>query len=111
MFSFTLSGGIENLAEYAVPTQKPFYLMIIMGLISVDIFFALGGFFLAFVVLREKIVTAKFCLSGILQRALRIWPAYILTMIFYDSLFMRLGSGIFWSRIQIGSDYCHSMWR
>lgn len=36
------------------------------------------------------------CLLGILQRALRIWPVYILMMMFYDSVFMHLGNGIFW---------------
>lgn len=52
VYSFYLSSGIMNMPDYAYPTQKPFILIIIMGLIAVDIFFALGGFFLAFVILR-----------------------------------------------------------
>lgn len=52
VFSFFLAGGIENMPNYTYPTQKPFLLLVIMGLIAVDIFFALGGFFLAFVILR-----------------------------------------------------------
>ncbi len=82
-FSFLLSSGIQNTIDIAVPAQKPFFLIVLMGYVSVDIFFALGGFFLAFVVLREKQINAKLCLQGILQRALRIWPAYILAMLFY----------------------------
>jgi len=40
------------MTDYTYPAQKPFLLIVIMGLIAVDIFFALGGFFLAFVILR-----------------------------------------------------------
>ena len=62
---------------------------------SVDVFFFLGGFFLAFIILRNKI-NLKICSMGILQRALRIWPAYILAMMFFSSLFMQLGHGPLW---------------
>jgi peptidoglycan/LPS O-acetylase OafA/YrhL len=70
----------------------------------------LGGFFLAFIMLRNKI-TAKICGLGILQRALRIWPSYILAMMFYYSLFMRLGSGMMWSKNEEGVQACSTMWR
>ena len=73
------------------PSTRPFFLLIIMGLVAVDVFLALGGFFLAFVMMRQKQITAKVCYGGILQRVLRIWPAYIVAMLFYYSLFMLTG--------------------
>ena len=85
--------------DYDVPTKKPFYLVIIMSLASVDIFLALGGFFLALILLKLKQINVKMIFGGILQRALRIWPCYILVMLFYYSLFMLCGSGILWNRL------------
>ena len=48
---------------------------------------------------------------GILQRALRIWPAYILSMMFYYSLFMRTGSGPYWQKAWVDVSQCKTMWR
>ncbi len=45
-----------------------------------------------------------------MHRALRIWPAYIFTMMFYASVFMRLGSGSFWNKVQNTIQNCGSMW-
>jgi len=99
-YNFLLfTGGAENLPNFDVPTKKPFFLVLIMGLISVDIFFALGGFFLAFVMLRQKKIDAKILILGVVNRALRIWPSYILTMLFYFSILMMMGSGIYWYRL------------
>ena len=96
IFSFWLQ-GVENIASIMDFSRKPFFLVIEAGLLAVDVFLCLGGFFLAFVMLRHKI-TPKICGLGIIQRLLRIWPAYILTMMFYYSLYMRLNHAPFWSR-------------
>ena len=98
-FSFSLNVGIENIADLLPVTNHPFFLVIEGGLLAVDIFLCLGGFFLAFVMLRHKI-TGKVCGLGILHRVLRIWPAYILSMMLYYSLFMRAGSGPFWFKAE-----------
>ena len=74
-------------------------MILLAGMYSVDICFTLGGFFVAFIMLRQKI-TFKICGLGILQRALRIWPAYILTMILFYSLVMKMGSGPFWRKFE-----------
>ena len=71
----------------------------------------LGGFFLAFAFLREKAKGIAAFGMCVLQRALRIWPAYILAMLFYYSLFMPTGSGMFWKKEQADVAMCHSMWR
>ena len=51
-FSLYLNGGVENITDFEVPANKPFFLAIEGGLLAVDIFLCLGGFFLAFVMLR-----------------------------------------------------------
>lgn len=56
-------------------------------------------------------VTGKLCALGILQRALRVWPAYILAMMFYYSLFLKLGSGMLWPKNEAGTSQCSTMWR
>ena len=96
VFSFSINSTVNviNTPEIASHT---FYLLVEAGIMAVDVFFCLGGFFLAFIMLRNKI-NLKICGLGILQRALRIWPAYILAMLFYYTLYMRLGSGPLWSR-------------
>ena len=90
--------------------SKPFFLIIEAGLLAVDVFLCFGGFFLAFIMLRHKI-NLKVCGMGVIQRALRIWPAYILTMMFYYSLYLRLNHGPFWSRNESEAAYCKYMWR
>lgn len=110
-FTFYVSAGMINILNINVVLNKPFYLVVEAGLLSVDVFFMLGGFFLAYVYLREdnkKIVGIGF---GILQRALRIWPAFIICMMFYYSLFMQLGNGIFWNQAEAEVTMCRSMWR
>lgn len=71
---------------------------------------ALGGFFLAFVMIRQQI-TLKLCGLGLIQRALRIWPAYIITMMFAGSIFLSMGSGPQWSRGEPVVQGCSSMWK
>jgi hypothetical protein len=51
-FSFSLSAGTTNISTIMNVASKPFFLLIEAGLLSVDIFFMLGGFFLAFAFLR-----------------------------------------------------------
>lgn len=48
---------------------------------------------------------------GILHRILRIWPAYILALMFYYSLYMRLGQGPMWSFQEPTIKLCQFMWR
>jgi hypothetical protein len=51
-YFFSLFAGPINISDYLAPASKPFFLLIPAGLLSVDVFLALGGFFLAFVMFR-----------------------------------------------------------
>lgn len=107
--SYTMSViGSSNLLNIQPIFEKPFLLVLEAGIFSVDIFFSLGGFFLAFILLRSQI-TASTCALGILQRALRIWPAYIISMMFFYSLSMKTGSGVLWSMMEVNVQMCKTM--
>lgn len=54
-YFFSLFAGPVNISDFIYHASKPFFLLITGGLVSVDIFLALGGFFLAFVMLRQTI--------------------------------------------------------
>lgn len=48
---------------------------------------------------------------AILQRALRIWPCYIITMLIYYTIFMHLGSGPKWAENEPIVLMCKDMWK
>ncbi len=48
---------------------------------------------------------------AILHRVLRIWPAFILAMMIYYSIYMHLGQGPFWTQQQPIVKLCNHMWR
>jgi peptidoglycan/LPS O-acetylase OafA/YrhL len=48
---------------------------------------------------------------AILQRVLRIWPCYIMTMLIYYTIFMHLGSGPRWNVNEPIVLICKDMYR
>ena len=76
--------------------SAPFYLLVEGGFLSVDIFFMLSGFFLIFVLMRQKSHNLVLYLMGIFLRILRILPSFILVMLFYFKLFIHTGQGPSW---------------
>lgn len=50
-------------------------------------------------------------LLAIVQRALRIWPAFIITMLIYYSIFMHLGEGPKWQSTEPIVMICKNMWQ
>ena len=104
-------GGVVNTLNLENIILKPFFLVVETGLLAVDIFFFLGGFFLAFVFLREKVKRNITYLFAIIQRILRIWPAYILVMMIYYSFFMHMGDGPRWQFNEPTINLCSRMWK
>ena len=92
--------------------SAPFYLLVEGGFLSVDIFFMLSGFFLIFVLMRQKSHNLVLYLMGIFLRILRILPSFILVMLFYFKLFIHTGQGPSWiSGNQPLIELCSNMWR
>ena len=88
-----------NLPTIQHTIHHPFLLILEAGFLAVDTFFMLGGFFLSFVILRERNFSGAKYLLAVPQRALRIWPAYIMLMMFGYSIIMHLGSGPLWPSV------------
>jgi peptidoglycan/LPS O-acetylase OafA/YrhL len=77
-------------------------LFLVDCLYSVDIFFWIGGFFLGFVMADTKKVKAMnrpgvygplSLVMAVVHRVLRIWPCYIMTMLFLKYVIAHIGSG------------------
>jgi peptidoglycan/LPS O-acetylase OafA/YrhL len=69
-------------------------------LYSVDVFFFVGGFLLAYGFLKEKDKiksNSKYGLA-ILNRYLRIVPSYFIAIMIYYSVYPHLGNGPFWDQ-------------
>ena len=66
---------------------------------------------MAFVFMREKSKSFMLYPVAILQRILRIWPAYIVTILFFYSVLPHLGSGPKWDPLVTSVETCSTMWR
>lgn len=84
---------MANTADLMYEERKPFILFAVSCLYSVDVFFWLGGFFLAYVVADEKMAKQlsfknpiKVVLAYIfatINRLFRILPCYFIVLMFY----------------------------
>jgi peptidoglycan/LPS O-acetylase OafA/YrhL len=80
----------------------PFFLFIEAGLFSIDVFFFVGGFLLAYVFLKGNNSENPSSKKGftyalaIVQRFLRLWPSYIFAILIYYSVYLHIGDGPFW---------------
>ena len=91
--------------------QRPFSLIIQATLLSSDIFFFIGGFFMAYAFCRSVDSSAKKYPLTILYRYLRIVPSYLFAILIWYSMFMHWGSGPKWVPNQQYSNLCKNMWR
>lgn len=60
------------------------------------IFFYISGFLVSYVVIKDMIKTNWTCISSILNRALRILPSYLFSLMIYYGLYPQFGSGHLW---------------
>ena len=88
-----------------------FFLIVEGGLMAVDTFFFVGGFLAAYAVLREKWQSIFKYPLAIVNRYLRLVPAYFIAILIYYTLFPHGGSGPFWKNGIAGTQFCGHMWR
>ena len=60
------------------------------------IFFYITGFLVSYVVIKEIMKTNWACINSILNRALRLLPSYLFTLMIYYGLYPQFGSGHLW---------------
>jgi len=66
-------------------------------MLAVDAFLFVGGFFVGYSILKNKTFNLFTIPIIILNRAVRFWPSLLITILFFYSVFMHLGSGPYWS--------------
>lgn len=81
------------------------------GLFAVDTFFFVGGFLVAYVFLRERSNSNLKYPLAILNRYLRFFPSYFLTILIYYTIFPHMGSGPLWRSGDATVAFCDNMWR
>ena len=80
-------------------------------LLATDIFFFLSGFFLAYKFTECKQKSIGSYGMSLLKKLARIMPSYLLTLIFYYSIFLHLCSGPKWVLNDEYINICKNMWR
>ena len=97
-YTFVLSFA-ENILTISDTVKTPFMLFVEAGLFSVDTFFFIGGFLAAYAVLKEPNQSFLKYPLAILNRYLRLVPAYFVAILFFSSILIHLGSGPLWNGI------------
>lgn len=104
-FACNIFGAI-NVATIDVFIGKPFALVVLAGILTSDALFFLAGFFLAYKLARDLTNSYKKYFLVIFQRLIRILPAFILTVLFWYSVFIHLASGPRWIPVEEQTGLC-----
>lgn len=88
--------NVVNVTTLEKQTEKPFFLLVEGGFLAVDVFFWIGGFLVAFSVLRAHTKKLIKYPMAIVHRVLRFWPSYIMTLLIFYSVYLHLGGGPLW---------------
>lgn len=101
----------NNMLTFNHVLLSPFMLIIEAGMMAVDGFLFLGGFFIAKVILETNVCDIRGAAVLIIGRILRFWPVYIVTLLIFYSLLPYMGSGPYWSAITSQTELCNHWWR
>lgn len=89
----------DNLIDFIDITRTWWFLVPFAALYSVDVFFYMSGFFLAFIALGKLEKMRPGCKSFIilaLHRLFRIWPTYAIAILFFWKVLPYMGNGPVW---------------
>lgn len=103
--------GAINVLTVDFVFQRPFILIVECALLTVDIFFFIGGFFIAYKFAHKLAGPLLNYPLLILKRALRYLPAYVIVILVWYSMFMHLGNGPKWIPDEEYTALCKNMWR
>ena len=78
---------------------------------SVDVFFFVGGFLVAYAFLKETMNSLLKYPLAIINRYLRLVPAYFMAMMFFYQFLVHMGSGPLWQSGNTQLEYCKDMWK
>jgi peptidoglycan/LPS O-acetylase OafA/YrhL len=109
--------AISNIADYGYIIESVgFVTLAPSAYFAVDVFFFLGGFLAAFMVIEKlrnmKKITPAIIPSMWLHRFLRIWPTFAFCLLVYYKLSVYFFSGPIWSMYINETQYCDgTFWR
>ena len=95
LFSIRLQNNV-NVAGISSKVEEPFFLWITAAFLSVDVFFWIGGFLVAYSFMREKSKSILKYPIAIVHRVLRFWPSYTMTILLYYAVYIHTSSGPLW---------------
>lgn len=88
------------------------YLLIEAGVLAVDTFFFVGGFLVAYSILKEsKMSTLLRYPLAIVNRVFRFLPSYFLAILIYYSVMIHFVTGPFWFQLLDPIRNCQKMWK
>ncbi|KAL4432266.1 hypothetical protein ABPG74_020234 [Tetrahymena malaccensis] len=106
----------SNFNDFDIVQKEPFTLFILGCFYSVDVFFMLGGFFLAYVVADPKVSQnfqvknfLKMLLSyflAVVNRLSRILPTYFIAIYIIWQYLSQIGQSPTWSQVELFSGVC-----
>lgn len=104
-----------NIQDLIYIIQEPGWITLVpAAYFAVDVFFFIGGFLAAVLVLEKllKMRSVKMALipSMWLHRFLRIWPTYAFCLLVYWQLSVHWGDGPIWNEYIVMADYCNGTW-
>lgn len=100
----------ENVLTISNQLEKSYFLVIEAGVFAVDTFFFIGGFLVAYSLLKQENKTFWKYPLGIVNRWLRLVPAYFAAIMFFYSILIHLGEGPVWSQVEGLTSNCHRLW-
>lgn len=71
----------------------------------------MSGFFLSYIFLKKKYNSASVYPLAIIQRILRIWPAFFFSITFFSFVFIHISNGPLWGLIHAYVSNCSHFWR
>ncbi|GFU10738.1 nose resistant to fluoxetine protein 6 [Trichonephila clavipes] len=104
-------GSIRNTADIANLFDSWTFQVVLNGFYSVDAFFVLSGFLVAYLFFQQAAKTDGKIpwLYFYIHRFIRLTPVYMMVMAFYTTLMSHLGSGPLWS-IKDTDPNCQASW-
>ena len=101
----------SNAPNFPKVLELPFFLFVEGGMLAVDTFFFVGGFMVAYVLLKDGRFGISKVPVAIFNRMLRFWPSFLLVILLFYGVFLHLGSGPFWPANEPLVQICSHFWR
>lgn len=110
-YQMSLGGSVNLMSIFGLLTSSTLS-HIINFMYSVDVFFFLSGFFIAFSLLHKQVRGTVQYLQIVAMRYMRLMPAYLFMIFWFWQIYIRTGDGPLWNQGEVTSHgMCSTWWR